>query len=79
MKKLYLWLAVAISVIAVIGARHAQAQNSYASIHGTVTDSTGAVVPGAAITVTNGSTGSSTTATTDSKGYYVVPQLAIGG
>ncbi len=79
MKKLHVWLAVAISVIAVVGARYAQAQNSYASIHGTVTDTSGAVVPGAAITVTNGSTGSSTTATTDSKGYYVVPQLAIGG
>ena len=74
MKKLHVWLAVAISVIAVVGARYAQAQNSYASIHGTVTDSSGAVVPGAKVTVISAGTGQSSAQTTDDrKAYYVVP------
>jgi len=61
------------------GIRGAQAQNTYASIHGTVTDNSGAVVPGSTVTVINNSTGISSTQTTDGKGYYVFPQLAIGG
>ncbi|MHB1701409.1 MAG: carboxypeptidase-like regulatory domain-containing protein [Acidobacteriaceae bacterium] len=55
------------------------AQSVDASIHGTVTDSTGAVVPGATVTALNTSTGISTTIKTDSKGYYVFQQLHIGG
>ncbi|HTX74602.1 MAG TPA: carboxypeptidase-like regulatory domain-containing protein [Terracidiphilus sp.] len=62
-----------------VGTQTLHAQGSYASIHGTVTDSSGAVVAGAHITVTNGSTGQTYTATTDGKGYYVLPQLPIGG
>jgi Carboxypeptidase regulatory-like domain len=57
----------------------AQAQNVYAAIHGTVTDSTGAVVPSAKVTVINTSTNITTTATTDNKGYYIFPQLQVGG
>lgn len=60
-------------------APHAVAQNVYASIHGTVIDSSGAVVPGATVTAVNTSTGISTTQTTDDKGYFVFPQLALGG
>ncbi len=70
-----LFLALALFV----GTRTLYAQGSYASIHGTVTDTSGAVVAGAHVTVTNGSTGISATATTDGKGYYVLPQLAVGG
>lgn len=54
----------------------AGAQNVFASIHGTVTDSTGAVIPGASVVVLNTGTGISTQAKTDSKGYFVFPQLA---
>ena len=57
----------------------AQAQNVYGAIHGTVTDSSGAVVPSAKVTVINTSTNISTTATTDNKGYYIFPQLQVGG
>ncbi len=59
--------------------RDAAGQNVYAAIHGTVTDASGAVVPDAAITVLNTSTGIATTSTTDSKGYYILPQLQVGG
>ncbi|MGC9200075.1 MAG: carboxypeptidase regulatory-like domain-containing protein [Acidobacteriaceae bacterium] len=62
-----------------IGARQAQAQNIYAAIHGTVTDATGAVVPGASVTVLNTSTGVSAHDTTDSHGYYIFPELQVGG
>src|SRR5487761_1143981 len=55
------------------------AQATSASIHGTVTDSTGAVVTNAKTTALDTSTGISTSATTDSKGYYIFPQLHIGG
>lgn len=55
------------------------AQVTTATIHGTVTDSTGAVVPGANITVLNTSTGVRSTAKTDSRGYYAVPELQVGG
>ena len=57
----------------------AYAQVITANIHGTVTDSTGAVVPGATITVLNTSNGIKNTAKSDSRGYYSVPSLQIGG
>ena len=57
----------------------ATAQNVYATIHGTVTDASGAVVPNAKVIALNTSTGISTNATTDSKGYYTFPQLQTGG
>jgi hypothetical protein len=55
------------------------AQNIYAAIHGTVTDTTGAVIPGAKVTSLNTSTGISTDVTTDAHGYYILPQLQVGG
>ncbi|MBV8551513.1 MAG: TonB-dependent receptor [Acidobacteriaceae bacterium] len=47
-------------------------------ITGTVTDSSGAVIPGAIITVTNVSTGVSSTATTSSAGTYQFNDLIPG-
>lgn len=48
------------------------------SIHGTVTDPTGASVPGATVLVKNVGTGSERKATTDAGGGFEVPQLLIG-
>src|SRR5215469_1892173 len=48
------------------------------SFQGTVTDATGAVVPGAAVAVTSQGTGSARSTKTDSTGHYVVPLLPIG-
>ena len=56
----------------------AMAQTTTGSIVGTVTDKTGAVVPGAALTVTNTDTGSSNKTITDSSGNYVVTPSARG-
>jgi hypothetical protein len=47
-------------------------------ISGTVTDMSGAVVPGATVTVTNSATGAARTVTTDSAGRYVADGLAAG-
>ncbi len=46
-------------------------------ISGTVTDTSKAVVPGATVTVTDESNGSSRTATTDGNGFYVVTNLPV--
>ena len=60
------------------GARPASAQVLYGSIVGTLTDQTGAVIPKATVTVTNTSTGLSRQATTDTAGYYSIPNLLEG-
>src|SRR5271170_466689 len=57
----------------------AWAQVTYATVHGTVTDTSGAVVPNATVTATNTSTGIKTSVNSDSQGYYILPQLQIGG
>ncbi len=56
----------------------AQAQVSKGTFTGTVTDQTGAVIPGATITVTNEGTGVAVTAATSSDGLYTVPDLQPG-
>jgi hypothetical protein len=56
----------------------ASAQVLYGSIVGTVTDSTGAVVPKAEVTATNTSTGLTRQAVTDDAGYYSIPNLLEG-
>lgn len=70
-------LALAFLLVWAMPAAHAQ--TAIASIHGTVTDTSGAVVPGATVVATNVGTNASYTATTDSKGYYILPEMAIGG
>src|SRR5437867_4807956 len=49
-----------------------------ASITGAVRDASGAVVPGAAVTVRHVETGTTRTAQTDADGNYSVPSLAVG-
>ena len=56
----------------------ARADNLYARIHGTITDSSGAVVPGVTVTALNNSTGLSRTVVSDATGGYEFIQLPIG-
>jgi hypothetical protein len=49
-----------------------------ATINGTVTDPSGAVVSGATVTVTNTDTNTPTVTSSNSDGSYVVPGLAVG-
>lgn len=54
------------------------AQGAGAAIQGTVTDATGAVIPGAAITATNVETNLQRAVTSSSAGLYVIPNLPPG-
>jgi hypothetical protein len=56
----------------------APAQTTFATITGTVADSTGAVVAGASITATNVATGIETTTPSNSEGVYTISQLRDG-
>jgi type 1 fimbria pilin len=55
----------------------ALAQRSTATIRGTVTDPSHAVVPGASVTVTNELTGFTRTATTNAAGLYSFADLLV--
>jgi len=56
----------------------ASADNLYASIRGTVTDPTGAVVSGARLTATNVATGILYTTTSNSSGAFSFLQVPVG-
>ncbi|HYP54164.1 MAG TPA: TonB-dependent receptor, partial [Pyrinomonadaceae bacterium] len=56
----------------------ASAQTVVGRISGTVTDATGAVVPGATVTVTNVATNLVRTAAADEDGFYTVTNLPVG-
>jgi hypothetical protein len=62
-------------VLAVVGAPLASAQAVFGSIFGTVTDPSGAAVPGVKVTVTSATKGTSTEATTNTDGNYSVTHL----
>src|SRR5271168_3880003 len=51
------------------------AQAVYGSLYGTVTDNTGAVVPGATVTVTDAAKGTTVSETTNAAGEYTVEHL----
>ncbi|HLJ18057.1 MAG TPA: TonB-dependent receptor [Bryobacteraceae bacterium] len=54
------------------------AQSERGTISGTVKDATGAVVPGAAITVTNTATNVTVNLTSNQDGDYTIPSVAVG-
>src|SRR5216117_672502 len=56
----------------------AVAQRTTASVLGTVTDPTHAVVPGATVTVTNQDTGLTRSTVTNGQGLYSVSELPVG-
>lgn len=64
-------------VIALLGSL-TYAQTSTTSVHGTITDPKGAVVPNASVTVTNVDTTLTRSVTTNSQGAYDVHQLPPG-
>jgi hypothetical protein len=56
----------------------AQSQGANGAIEGTVSDSSGGVLPGVSVTVTNLDTGASRTVVTNEKGLYRAPLLTLG-
>ncbi|MGH9642496.1 MAG: carboxypeptidase-like regulatory domain-containing protein, partial [Terriglobales bacterium] len=71
--KLFALLVVALCMTAV-----AFAQTDTARVIGTITDSTGAVVPNATVTITDQGTGRVVTVTTNSVGQYAANALPLG-
>jgi hypothetical protein len=69
---------VASATVAALVAVSAPAQTTTGRISGNVTDSSGAVLPGATVTATETNTGVATTATTDDRGAFVFTNLPRG-
>ena len=69
---------LAIAVFTTLGVRPLQAQVDTGSITGTVTDSTGAVVGGAKVTLTNEGTAASLSTMTGSDGGYKFSPVRVG-
>jgi hypothetical protein len=55
-----------------------RAQTSLGQMTGTITDATGAVIPGATVTLVQVSTQGTHTVTTDGRGFYIATNLPIG-
>src|SRR4030095_12302885 len=67
---------VILAVVTIIILHHpVQAQADHARIVGTVTDATGAIVPGATVMAKNDRTSEERTATTNESGYYIISPL----
>jgi hypothetical protein len=71
-----LGLALLLTTLLTFSAVRALAQE--ATIVGTVTDSSGAVVPGAVVSIKNVDTGTTRSLTTNGDGQYAAPSLSIG-
>ncbi len=65
-------------IVSVLSTAPAWAQGSTAELNGRVTDSSGAVLPGVTVTVTQTATGLQRTAVTDGSGVYLITNLPTG-
>jgi Carboxypeptidase regulatory-like domain len=65
-------------ILGLLATQSAFADNVYATIRGSVTDPTGAVIAGAQVTATNTSTGFSKSTTSQGNGLYELLQLPTG-
>jgi hypothetical protein len=72
------WGWLLLLVIAIMSPCGAKAQEFRATISGTVSDPTGAVIPGASVVVQETQTGTINRTTSDNAGQYVVPFLLPG-
>jgi hypothetical protein len=78
MAKMLFVRAVQLGILVLAFAGGAPAQTTSGLITGTVTDSTGAVIPDARVILNNQATGVQRQAATDASGYYSVPELQPG-
>ena len=70
--------SMSLFLLAIANSRDAQAQVSGATLSGTVTDSTGALVPNASILIRNTDTGAVRNVATNGDGFYSAPNLNPG-
>ena len=71
-------LAIAAALSLALACSNALAQSGAGAIQGTVTDTTGAVIPGASIHVVNQATGIAVDTKSNNVGFYQVPSLFTG-
>ncbi len=76
--KRYGFIALACCSLLLVSTRHASAQVDEGSITGTVTDTTGAAVPNASVTLLNTDVGLKLTSKSDSRGSYTFSPVRIG-
>src|SRR5438045_7199080 len=67
-----------IAAVSIIAPPPAAAQAVYGSVSGIITDSTGAVVPGATVTLTSAERKTSDTVVTNESGLYIKERLLPG-
>jgi outer membrane receptor protein involved in Fe transport len=72
------FMAVALAAVLCVLPTAAAAQALYGSVTGTIADSTGAAVPGAAVTIKNEDTGLEISGVTDGTGTYTLRNVAGG-
>src|SRR5215813_784087 len=78
MRNVIITLACAVCMSGMVSAALAQSQLGAGSISGTVSDSNGAVIPGATVRITNVGTGLVRTLTTSDSGQFSAPALPVG-
>jgi hypothetical protein len=70
--------SLAVMLVLLVSSTVSAAQQETATLVGVVTDASGAVVPGATVSVTNVSTNISTKAQANAEGFYTIPSLRPG-
>ena len=69
---------VVILFVSILWTSTASAQVATGTISGTITDNTGAVLPGVTVVILNQDTGISRTVLTNETGHYSAPTLGVG-
>src|SRR5262249_37851642 len=77
-RSIWLWLLIAALLAGQVGTTSALAQTEQATITGTVTDKSGAVIPEAKVVVTNIRTQAVRETKTTGDGHYTAPYLPVG-
>jgi hypothetical protein len=72
------WLCVVSAVVSLVGSTAAYAQGTTGSVNGTVSDNTGAVLPGVTVTASSPALMGVQTAVTNEQGQYRFPTLPPG-
>ena len=75
--KRQIWICVLVALVFSVNSTALWAQST-AQMNGTVTDQSGAILPGVEVTATQTETGSVRSALTNETGSYILPNLPIG-
>jgi carboxypeptidase family protein len=78
MSSIWVRLVLGVVLISVLGYLPLHAQDSAATVSGTVADASGKPLPNAKVSVRNSATGQSSEAQADSDGHFSIPGLAAG-